>query len=78
MDIAQRALRLKYNTWEALNSPMARLLPAPVLELFAEQAAVIAEMAESIRLLAGMMDLDAEDEHATPRDMGLTDDRGRP
>lgn len=61
MDLSQRALLLKYNTTAALNSPMARMLPGPVVKIIEDQAAIIAEMAEAIRQLAGLLDLDEGD-----------------
>lgn len=52
-NLSERALRLKYDTAAALNAPMARLLPGPVVKIIEEQAAIIAEMAEALRQIGG-------------------------
>lgn len=49
MNLSERALKLKYDTAAALNSPMAKMLPGPVVHIIEEQAAILAELAEAVR-----------------------------
>jgi hypothetical protein len=51
MNLSERALKLKYDTFAALNAPMAKILPGPVVRIIEEQAAILAELAEAVRQL---------------------------
>ena len=57
MNTAQRALRLKMNTYAALSSGAARFLPPAVLSLIEEQAAVVAQLAHDVHRLESLMDI---------------------
>lgn len=63
MNLSERALRLRIDTAAALNLPMVRMLPGPVVRVFEEQAAVLAELAEQVRRLELLMDLGGADDH---------------
>lgn len=64
LSVAERALKLKYDTTAALNAPMARILPGAVIAIIEDQAAIIAALAEQVRRLEHMMDLGDCDEQA--------------
>lgn len=51
MNLSERALKLKFDTAAALNAPMAKMLPGPVVRIIEEQAAILAELAEAVRRL---------------------------
>ena len=52
MNMAERALALKYDSDAVLNTPMAMLLPAPAREILRRQAAIIAELAHEVHRMS--------------------------
>lgn len=60
MNLAEKALAMKFNVQRQLATPVARLLPAGVSELLMLQAGLIAEMARELHEIRNLMDMGAE------------------
>lgn len=57
LNLAERAMRLKNDAEAILKSPLARLLPAPAVEILGRQAAITAELAISVRRIEDLLDM---------------------